>query len=92
MKSEISKIALLTDELIGYIPNECKNKRELELWLNKNPYSPHVSLYAGKSSLKFDKSKSFVSSLDNKDRIRIDDNIYFKLENFETFDNKILRN
>ncbi len=90
MKSEISKIALLTDELIGYIPNECKSKRDLELWLNKNPYSPYVSLYAGKSSLKFDKSKSFVSSLDNKDRIRIDDNIYFKLENFETFDNKIL--
>lgn len=90
MENRISKLVLLTEEIINYIPKECRNKKELENWLLQNPYSPYVTLYAGSKSLKFDDNKSFVSPIDNKKRVRINDNIYLKLENFESFDNKII--
>lgn len=90
MSKKISKLAILTDNLIESIPNECESKEILKKWLIENPYSPYVTLYGGINSLKFDKSSSFISSLDNLQRFKINDEIKLKIENFYNFNNKIL--
>ena len=82
MNERLKKLALITEQLASKIPDGYKSKENIVSWLKTSPYSPYITLYGGENSLLYDENESFVSSLDNKKRYTLKDNISFKFENF----------
>ncbi|KAB7891260.1 ADP-ribosyltransferase-containing protein [Poseidonibacter ostreae] len=90
MNSKNEKLAILTDYILQYIPENNKSKDNIVQWLKESPYSPYITLYGGINSNTYDSEKSFTSSLDGLKRYKLKDETLFKFENFKNFDNKIL--
>jgi hypothetical protein len=86
----LAKLSLINEQLVNLIPDSFESKGMLVNWLNSNPYSPYVTLYGGIGAKNFDSKSSFISPTDNKERFLLEDKISFKLENFISFDDKIL--
>ena len=90
MKTRLEQIAVITDYLVSFIPDDFDSKAGLVDWIENSPYSPYVTLYGGESALGFSEAGSFISEIDGLKRFNLRDSFSFKLENFVNFENKIL--
>jgi len=89
MDEKLKKLSILNEYLYSKLPNDFSSKEVLKSWLKSSPYSPYITLYGGINSKKYNENESFISSVDNKKRFKINDLISFKFENFINFQNNI---